>query len=125
LLQQIDALGRQAAGPDARRTLYDTLVRYARTMEARLGTRHPRYQAQRAVLGDFIKQFLMAEAQAPAPAAVAPPADAAARYEALFEHFWIDRVIDAREREALTQASASLGLSPAQVEAIEARAMEH
>jgi hypothetical protein len=127
LLSAIDTLGKEAVSVDRRRTLYDALIRYAKTMEATLGTRHPRYQAQRAHLGDFIKTHLMddrpgAAAAAPsAPASQQAVADATARYESLFAHFWVDKVIDAAERTALVQTAASLGLNAEQAKAIEAK----
>ena len=48
--------------------------------------------------------------------------DAQVRYEALFQHFWVDRMISGPERAALEQAAAQLGLSIEQARAIEARA---
>jgi hypothetical protein len=94
-------------------------------MEATLGTRHARYQTQRALLGDFIKTHLMDDRQPlQATATVAKSsglADAAARYESLFSHFWVDKVIDATERSALTQTAATLGLSTEQARAIEGK----
>ncbi len=126
---QVDGLGKATTRRDARKTMYDGLIRYARTMEAKLGTRHPRYQAQRALLGDFIKSYLMDDGKPPeeeAPAGNdAAPAEAfqqaQARYEALFAHYWVDHVIDATERAALAEAAGKLGLPPEQARAIEAK----
>lgn len=137
LLVTIENIGKGAKGPDAKRGLYDGLIRYARQMEASLGTRHPRYQTQKAILGEFIKTHLMEEGGAPAvpsaaptaaPAAeavVSPAAFAAAqgRYESLFTHFWVDKVIDAQERQVLEQTAATLGISGEQARAIETRVM--
>jgi hypothetical protein len=126
---QIDRLGKEAASIEERKALYDALIRYAKTMEATLGTRHPRYQAQRALLSDFIKTYLMDE-RAGAPVTATVPqgphsmrnlAEATSRYESLFAHFWVDHVIDAQERASLTQAAATLGLSPDQARAIESK----
>lgn len=74
LLQQADEVGKHTAGPDARRALYDTLVLHARSVEAKLGARHPRYQVQRAVLGDFIRTYLAAGVDASATVPAASPA---------------------------------------------------
>ncbi|MFP5503646.1 MAG: hypothetical protein ACLGIN_14240 [Candidatus Sericytochromatia bacterium] len=128
LLASIEQLGR-GAGMSEKRAIYDNLVRYARAMEAKLGTRHARYQAQKRLLGDFIKTHLLGEGgeapQAEASVPAAPPqaagSEAMARYEALFAHFWVDRVIDAAERSALDHSAATLGLSPDQASAIEAK----
>lgn len=126
LLAQIDQLGRDATTLEARRALYDALIRHAKTLEATLGTRHARYQTQRALLGDFIKTHLMDDRQplqsTVAAAAGPAPAEAAARYASLFTHFWADKVIDAAERSALAQTATSLGLSVEQAGAIERRA---
>ena len=137
LLQTIENIGKGAKAPDAKRSLYEGLIRYARAMEATHGTRHPRYQIQKALLGEFIKTYLMDEGGTPAaPAAtpagavsaesvVSPAAFVAAqgRYEGLFAHFWVDKVIDAQERQVLDQTAATLGLAPDQARAIETRLM--
>ncbi len=135
LLATIENIGKGAKSPDAKRTLYDGLIRYARAMEASLGTRHPRYQTQKGILGEFIKTYLMEEGGAPAAPTAAPSlapsaeavvsqtafADAQGRYESLFTHFWVDKVIDAQERQVLEQTAATLGLPPEQAREIETR----
>ena len=62
------------------------------------------------MLGDFIKTYLAGADAAPAAEAVPVSAatvvpaseDAQVRYEALFQHFWVDRMISGPERAALT-----------------------
>jgi hypothetical protein len=129
LLATIENVGKGAKAPEAKRALYDALIRYARTMEASLGTRHPRYQVQKGILGEFIKTWLMEEGGATpgagtdAGAAAASAAEAQGRYEGLFAHFWVDKVIDAQERSQLTQTAGQLGLTQEQARAIETRVM--
>lgn len=131
LLTTIENVGKGARAPEAKRSIYDGLIRYARTMEASLGTRHPRYQVQKAVLGEFIKTWLMGEGgAAPGTGPAGEPGQVAAtmveaqgRYESLFAHFWIDMVIDAQERSVLEQTAGQLGLTLDQAKAIETRVM--
>lgn len=116
LVSAIDTLAKGLTEPE-RRARYAQIVRYAKAMEAALGTRHPRYQAQRAILGRFIQAHLPI---APGGSEAVSP-EAASRYEALFAHYWVDRVIDADERANLQQVAQQLGLPADATRAIETR----